>query len=675
MKVLIAVLIACFAAFPQVPAWTFGNSTDGWGYDGPRHVIADHTSYYRFYPAWRVAITCDEMTDTCDSGAYMPTGSEAFLLGGGTVGGVILSADTLPSGLLTRYGSIRAPYRLCDISGSTFSLRPGYVGSVTATSGSPTVTNATDVLEFTDYVEPGGVITLNGVSYTVLSVGGAHTMTLTADYVGTTGAKTMDLRCAGPVQDFTTNGTNVYMYYNQSGSPSCYLQGAPTGAPMGTTYAFYTADGGGGISGTWAITSGVGRLAFGCGNSYIIGVTWPSGATPGDYTLSWTISQNANGTGAASTTDTTVMVDNFSPIPNTPPVYAPPIPNIAEWEAKMISTSSGYGGNWCNEMTGVPNPATQSFGNENEVWYYDGARVYSQIADYTENANWDACRGNLAAQYKNYVDTNLGSVPGYRLFAKGLGLMYEADPVTNAAYKTTVDLAATKQFAATGGTPNDAAIRETAYAMDLYATQEQLLGESANANRDRGADYLVGQLSAWCHDDGSVKLVLWFQAALAAEALISYYELTTDDRVPYILKCVADKMISEYDNATHVLPYSSYPDGPYCNLTRKWFAFTIIGNDCNDADASREVNRVLNNLISPFLAWLWMYSGDSTYQEFGDELWSYGVQFFDANPPSQGKIFSQNYRWSFDYITWRSFTVGPPAAARGLTLRGGVVLR
>jgi hypothetical protein len=39
-----------------------------------------------------------------------------------------------------------------------------------------------------------------------------------------------------------------------------------------------------------------------------------------------------------------------------------------------------------------------------------------------------------------------------------------------------------------------------------------------------------------------------------------------------------------------------------------------------------------------------------TYQERGDALFSHAL---DIPITWNGKIFSQNYRWSFDYVNWR----------------------
>src|SRR6202041_3728927 len=60
----------------------------------------------------------------------------------------------------------------------------------------------------------------------------------------------------------------------------------------------------------------------------------------------------------------------------------------------------------------------------------------------------------------------------------------------------------------------------------------------------------------------------------------------------------------------------------------------------------------LNNLISPAYAWMYLQTGDTKYREEADNIFADGVLYNDAIN-WDGKEFSQNYRWRFDYIKWR----------------------
>lgn len=45
--------------------------------------------------------------------------------------------------------------------------------------------------------------------------------------------------------------------------------------------------------------------------------------------------------------------------------------------------------------------------------------------------------------------------------------------------------------------------------------------------------------------------------------------------------------------------------------------------------------------------------GNSTYQQWGDEAFQGGTDGIWLNLLDGGKHYSQNYRWSFDYVKWR----------------------
>jgi hypothetical protein len=61
------------------------------------------------------------------------------------------------------------------------------------------------------------------------------------------------------------------------------------------------------------------------------------------------------------------------------------IPGLRTWEANMIS----LGRKWCDGKK-------YGFGWEADVWFYDGTRVYYQIADYTHDPSWNSCALNVA---------------------------------------------------------------------------------------------------------------------------------------------------------------------------------------------------------------------------------------------------------------------------------------
>ncbi|MDQ2710938.1 MAG: hypothetical protein M3Y72_06095 [Acidobacteriota bacterium] len=192
-------------------------------------------------------------------------------------------------------------------------------------------------------------------------------------------------------------------------------------------------------------------------------------------------------------------------------------------------------------------------------------------------------------------------------------------------------LATNSAFAGGGGSPSDNGIRETAYIAEAYMEAERV-GEPRNPKLAQAAGYLIDDFRR-IFITGGYKIHQPFFDGLAAEALIEYYELVRDPRVPPAIKLMLDGDWAAYDPKSHQLVYNPDPPGPTCSEgCRKYFPD-------------------LTNLIDPAYAWYWRYSGDDLYRQRGDEMFG-NAMLTDIS--YSGKIFSQNYRWSFDYVRWRS---------------------
>jgi hypothetical protein len=275
------------------------------------------------------------------------------------------------------------------------------------------------------------------------------------------------------------------------------------------------------------------------------------------------------------------------------------------------------------------------FDNESQVWFYDGARVYFQIVDYTGDKKWRDCALNIARQYRDYVLYWNGRVPGYKVHSRGLMMAWRR--TGDASYRTALDLLSRNSpYAVTGGIIDYSGMRETAYVLEGYIAAERA-GLPRNPLLGTAATALIGQFAQLFLPYTVNKPVgahQTFMDGLGAEALIEYYQLTRDPRVPPTIKAMLDWIWTNAWSQTKLsLMINPEPYGPLCS----W--------------GCREYNTALINLSVPAFAWYWQLTGDSEYQRRGDEIFSHAL---DTDPNWDGKIFTQNYRWSFDYIKWRS---------------------
>ena len=132
-----------------------------------------------------------------------------------------------------------------------------------------------------------------------------------------------------------------------------------------------------------------------------------------------------------------------------------------------------------------------------------------------------------------------------------------------------------------------------------------------------------------------------FLVALMAEALIVDWRETKDARlVPSLGKLADVTWAIAWDPRSRSMLYQANP----ANTT-----------ECppNQTDCRSEIGSPdLNLLIAPVYAWLFAQTGTTTYRDMADALFDGGVRggSIVGGPPKQ---FTQSYRWSFDYLTWR----------------------
>jgi hypothetical protein len=383
---------------------------------------------------------------------------------------------------------------------------------------------------------------------------------------------------------------------------------------------------------------------------------------PGPFTLTATITTNG-GVPRPKTVTWVMSVDAATPLSQGTPSSYPSIPCLMPTSKEMDGVTScpsygdqGYSGpiNWQQTMINwgqwwcVPtqNPNNPNAGGtEQGAWYYDGERVYFQIHDYdaanglTGNAaQWNSCALDWETSYANYVDPNNGSIPGYRIFPAGPDLGTSRGGGSGDAGRVH-NLATHSAFSGLGGNAAGyEAIREAAFLIDANRYDVKL-GTGSTTLLQRAVDMTLGNVDQQVYSENA-KWIQPFMLGLAAEQLIHYYEdgHQSDVRIPWAIKRIADWL---WTNAWNT---SCTPNGFYYN-----------SYEClNGLDRSTYVVS-LNLLIAPLYAWLFKYTADYTYQAEGDAAWQAGVTQDPGNGLGfSGKNFSQQYRWSADYVTWRS---------------------
>ena len=120
-------------------------------------------------------------------------------------------------------------------------------------------------------------------------------------------------------------------------------------------------------------------------------------------------------------------------------------------------------------------------------------------------------------------------------------------------------LAKHSAFAVLGGHPSDKLIRETAFIVEAYLEAERV-GEPRNPKLGQAAGYLLNDFQR-LFATGGYKLHQPFFDGLAAEALIDYYEVTHDSRVPPAIKLMVDGLWDKGYSPEFVVDVQYRPEG------------------------------------------------------------------------------------------------------------------
>lgn len=313
------------------------------------------------------------------------------------------------------------------------------------------------------------------------------------------------------------------------------------------------------------------------------------------------------------------------PSPPSSPVAEAPDQTLLRWEENMTE----YGQRVCSELAGESPSSEKALA----ATYYDGIDVFLRIAEYRHEDKWTQCADRAIAAYRdNYVFPNNGVIPAYWNFTHGLTRHYlqTGDQKSReAVFLIAANAAFSRENTQLSSTENNTLSREVAYTIMTYLNAIRL-GAQPSPRLQPLVDQALGHLQQWLSDDSGKSPMKPFMVALTGQALIQYFEYHKDPRIPSTLRMTLDGM-----------------------WRRTWRAdegaFRYQEKSLNPDDEGSAPD--LNLLIAPAYMWVGYHENDNEFRSRAEQIFASGVQeAFLGN----GKHFNQNYRWSFDFVSWRN---------------------
>lgn len=349
-----------------------------------------------------------------------------------------------------------------------------------------------------------------------------------------------------------------------------------------------------------------------------------------------------------------LTVVELEPIPSVRPSSYPPIPQLQTFNSSVYTMSL----KWCDPtsyQTAASSIGTLAYGVETGIWFYDGAWTFRQVARYLNDARWNNCADYINDWYRDYTLKLDGHHVGYKAFTAGLKSSCASCDMRNRL--AIIKMAGDR----TAGLPTDWVIRETAYELETLLSYELVTGTPYMSrynwpwpNRQRAAENLLAMFDELFRD-GTWRYHQTYWDGLALRALIQYFELTGDQRVPVEIKNALDWLwTNAWNDNTKQMVYNPANWGPRCNY------------GCADQDYGWTWLELMG-LVIPASAWYYWYSGDDTYRQRGDE-------WFKALP--RWPFFTAQASTDRITVTAHALSVGDSVnirSLRGYSFPGGLV--
>lgn len=376
-----------------------------------------------------------------------------------------------------------------------------------------------------------------------------------------------------------------------------------TGVPSGVTYEVWCEE-----SLCGAVTTPVTGWRSINGNQYfLIRFTASGTAQLGQHTITARLHAYMPGGGSepVETIQLPLTVAELAPIPSARPASYPPVAGLATFNSSVYPLSR----RWCDPASyetaaaWIAKWSPNGYGLESNVWYYDGTWVYRQVARYLNQPEWNNCADYINEWYRNYTLQLDGAHAGYKAFTAGLKSSCAPCDMRNRL--GIVRMAARQSGYRTCGWPWDWWIRETAYYLETLVSYEQVTG-TRHPKLQRTAENLLAMFDELFRDNTYTYQQTYWNG-LAMRALIQYFDLTGDQRVPVEIKNALDWMWANcWNDSTKKYVYNPDPVGPRCDY------------GCRDQAYGWEWSELIG-LVVPAAGWYYWFSGDDLYRQRGDE--------------------------------------------------------
>lgn len=360
------------------------------------------------------------------------------------------------------------------------------------------------------------------------------------------------------------------------------------------------------------------------------------------------------------------------PAPEPPPPTANPLgPAIALWQQQMV-TAGQQRADYLAALMADPTKGSDALG---EV-YYDGARVYYQIANYLSDDKWLAPAKLAVRAYRDlYLVPNGYGTSGFMIFPHGLWMDFDktGDPASQLAASKLATVPSFSPPYPLDWTASADSSREVAYNV-MAKTLGLQRGVTGIWGYDEQVSQCFGHVQQWQNrlDGKPITQLNW----PAGSTWVNPSTNQTEDRTgtpmfnsngnpvmeasyvrPFMASLTMEALITwAGDDPTKKHRVVSVMAPLWEALWDQCFicdsqTFMYTNILAPDNTGGQDPTLDLNLLICPALAWLYKETRDTKWRDRADKTFIAGV---NNGYYENGKHFDQQFRWSFAYLTWRA---------------------